>query len=137
VGAVVVYLAASQGPVVAELLHHVDHAVRGSASVGTDGTGPGAERSHTGRSHTGAAWAPDPGHSHGRFLDGVLAAVVGSDPGEVPLRVPPVASVALHLPGRARESGEPPATRDLPPSSPRSSPPSEGGVRPPTPPPRG
>ncbi len=93
VGAVLVYLAASQGPVMAELVHQADHLLRtpNRTRLATEGeVAPPQPHSHA----PAASAAGD--HSHGTLLDGILAAAEqAGDPSGVAL----APAVPLHLPG--------------------------------------
>jgi hypothetical protein len=93
VGAVLVYLAASQGPVVAELVHQADHLLRSPnrTRLASEGEAlPPGPHSH------GRSEAPSNDHSHGTLLDGILAAA--EEAGE-PSGVAMAPAVPLHLPG--------------------------------------
>jgi hypothetical protein len=130
-GAVLVYLAASQGPVVAELVHQGDHLLRAPTRTLTAAewtAGPTAPHSH------GPAAAAPADHSHGVLLDGILAAAEqAGDSTEI--AVTPV--VPLHLPGAPPVQSMGVLRGVAQPRAP-APPPVPASLRtPPTPPPRG
>lgn len=129
-GAVLVYLAASQGPVVAELVHQADHLLRAPTRTRTAAewtVGPAAPHSH-------APAAAPVDHSHGVLLDGILAAA--EQAGDAPeVAMTPV--VPLHLPGAGPVQARA-IVRDVAQPRAPAPPPLPASLRsPPTPPPRG
>lgn len=129
-GAVLIYLAASQGPVVAELVHQVDHLVRAPVRASVAPQGEPTRR----HSHRVPTWDSPQDHSHGAILDGILAA---AEEAEAPAGVAIVPVMALHLPGGAPVRGVQPGRTTTAPRAPVPSPVPGTLQTPPTPPPRG